>query len=214
MGFAKPTESESPPASRPTPPSWPFATTLAFAVVLAVATHCVAAWILHLNAVRAVAEVLTASMARNDAAARAGRERRPLVDPLNPNTWTLESPKDNWMAPQERARLDQARNQLVFVEIGVLVWRWVMYGISVTIALAALAGLKIRAWRRGLLLVAAASVLFATTQTVVGMRLLTVYGGFEPRPLHHYVAVAVAASAYGWLLLALATVRRNRSTRA
>lgn len=182
-------------------PRWPFLTAIVYAVALFFAARATAAWILHLNAMRAVAEAMTASMARNDAAARMGHARKPLVDPLNPYTWTPDVPQADWIDPAERERTEKAARQIAFVEIGVLIWKWAVWATAFVVAVLGFVGL-LRANRRRRLAAGAIGLTFVpAVLSVVGMWLLVAKGGFDPRPAREYQWVAMASSAYGWLLL-------------
>ncbi len=175
---------------------------MAFGLALIVAGSYLSAWILNLNAYRAVAETLAASMARNDAAYRAGRPRQLRIDPLNPSTWSLESAADGYATEQERRHTQEAAKQIGVVEVGVKVWKLAVWGIGAIIVVLALAALMAERKRAGLLVATAALGLLATALTVAGMRVLIVHGGFQPRPTGDYVTVAAAGSAYAWVLLA------------
>jgi len=215
--FAPPdgrSESALPSTHRALLPRWPAVTTIGFGLALIVAGHCLSAWILNLNAYRAVAETLAASMARSDAAYRAGRPRQPRIDPLNPATWSLESAADGYATEQERRHTQEAAKQIGVVEVGVKIWKLAVWGIGAIIVALALAALKAQRRRAGLLVATAALGLLATALTVAGMRVLVVHGGFQPRPAGDYITVAVAGSAYAWALLAyLVRFRAGARTR-
>lgn len=182
-------------------PLWgPMAGILMGAAVVA-AGHHVSVWILHLNACRAIAETLAASMERNEAARLAGRERRAGIDPLNPYTWTLEPPKDPAIDAAARKRMETAARQIAFVEIGAAVWRWSTAGLGgLAMALSAV-GLAKPLRRKRLVTSAAAIGLIATALAVAGMRLLVTHGGFQPQRPREYLRVLLAGAAVPALLL-------------
>ena len=160
--------------------------------------------VLHLNAARAVAETLTASMAQNEAAARAGRPRRLRIDPLNPSTWSLDRREpdrdETLLSPREAERIERARRQIVAVEVAVPVWKWT---VRVAAGLAFVTGLGALAWptdRKGLYAVAGLVLLAAFVVTNAAIYSLPGRAGLPPPPLEYYLGHWVAFAAGAFLL--------------
>lgn len=194
-------------AHKPTPhrpavyPLWGPMAGVFFGAAVVLAGHYVSAWVLHLNACRAIAETLAASMERNEAARRAGRERRAGIDPLNPYTWTLDPPKDPAIDAAERKRMETASRQIAFVEIGAAVWKWSTFGLGGAAMILSAVGLARPCARRRLVAGVAMLGLIATVLAVTGMRLLVTHGGFQPQRLREYLLVLLAGAAVPAMLL-------------
>jgi hypothetical protein len=205
----------APPSTREAPgPRWPAIASIAFGAALIFAGYRLSGWILHLHAYRAVAEAMAASMDRNDAAYRAGRERRPRIDPLNPATWSLDASGDRDATEQQRLRTRQVMREIAIVEVGTRIWKLTVWSIGGVIVLLGAAAIKAQRRRSSLLIAVAVLGLLATALTVTGMRVLIVYGGFPWRPIGDYVRVAAAGSAWPWtLLIFLAALHRSMRTR-
>lgn len=166
------------------------------------------AWLLHKNAFRAIAELLNTTTAMSQPARV--NTSGPRIDILNPHTWSDDPNAGEEARKQKIARMDKVRNQVAFVELAAVAWKWIMVVFGGVIALLGLVS-AFKAQRRARLLLATALLnLAATAITLIGMGLLIRYGGTEPFPALYYVLVALAGSAYGWITLAASVWRRSQ----
>jgi len=166
------------------------------------------AWLLHKNAFRAIAELLHTTTAMSQPARV--NTSGPRIDILNPHTWSDDPNAGEESRKQKIARMDKVRNQVAFVELAAVAWKWVMVVFGDIIVLLGFISLFIIRWRAVLLLATAILNLAATAITLIGMGLLIRYGGTEPFPAPYYVLVAVAGSAYGWITLAALIWKRRQ----
>lgn len=193
--------------------SWPAVILLLVASAMICAADRWSREVLHLNAARAVAETLTASMTRNEAAARAGRARRPRIDPLNPSTWSLERQEpdsdDTLLSPREAERIERARRQIVAVEVAVPVWKWTVRVAAGLILVTGLGAFVRPDLRGGLYAVAGVVLLAAFLVTNGALYLLPAYAGLPPPPLEYYLGHWVALAAGAFLLICACSTRRG-----
>lgn len=106
--------------------------------------------------------------------------------------------------PKQLEALDRIKRQVATVEVLILVWKYLIWGLAAILAAVSLLSVATR-WSRPLNLTAGGLILLSTVGTLVALRVAIDpdRGGMPPLPLRTYLAAAVVQSSYGFVLLAL-----------
>lgn len=186
--------------------------TLVVAIAWLLGGELLAHYVLHYNATRAVAALMTGQLRPSESKPISPMESIapglfPGMNPPPPSTQSSQP------AEPTSPGIDPAvlQRQLAAADVIAMIWRKSMRVVAGLLAGVGALSLYRPGWSRPLHLMAACVILLASAATLAALRLLIhpTYGGLDPLSVWTHIGLAAVSSLYGWVLLIAFARRRH-----